>query len=117
MSVVGVVLRTSPVTANTWSRLDLPVWLELILLLVAIYIGLMLSIKRSHDLGFPGFFSLALFVPLLNLWALVMFSFFKGTEEENKYGPPDSRFPNVFVNESPSQYRVSTQKASSGKCP
>ena len=80
-------------------RLGLPVWLTPIVLLVVIYIGLMLSIKRSHDLGYAGFFSLVLFVPLLNLWPLVMFGFFKGTEGENKYGPPDRRFPNVFVNE------------------
>jgi len=66
---------------------------------VAIYVGLMLSIKRSHDLGYTGLFSLVLFVPLLNLWPLVMFGFFNGTEGENKYGPPDRRFPNVFVNE------------------
>ena len=99
MFVIGSALCTSPLTARIFSRLDLPVWLTPIVLLVVIYIGLMLSIKRSHDLGYAGFFSLVLFVPLLNLWPLVMFGFFKGTEGENKYGPPDRRFPNVFVNE------------------
>ena len=75
MSVIGSVLCTSPVTARIFSRLDLPVWLTLIVLVVAIYIGLMLSIKRSHDLGYTGFFSLVLVVPFLNLWPLVMFGF------------------------------------------
>lgn len=97
--VTGVVLRASPLTAATWSRIDAPVWLELVAVLLAIYIGLMLSIKRSHDLDYRGFFSLVLFVPFLNLWPLVMFGFFKGTDGENKYGPPDTRFPNVLVNE------------------
>ena len=80
-------------------RLDPPLWLVPIVLLVVIYIVLMLSIKRSHDLGGTGFFSLLLLVPLLNLWPLIMFGFFKGTEGENKYGPPDRRFPSVLVNE------------------
>ena len=87
------------VMSGIGSRLDSPVWLPLIVLLVAIYIGLMLSIKRSHDLGYTGFFSLVLLVPLLNLWPLVVFGFFQGTEGENKYGPPDRRFPNVCVDE------------------
>ena len=38
-------------------------------------------------------------VPVLNLWPLVMFGFFRGTDGENRYGPPDGRFPNVFVDE------------------
>ena len=99
MSVIGVVLRTSQLTARIWSRVDLPVWLTLIVLSAAIYIGLMLSIKRSHDLGHTGFFSFVLLVPFLNLWPLVIFGFFKGTEGDNKYGPPDRRFPNVCVDE------------------
>ena len=100
MSVTGVTLCSpAAVTAGICSRLDLPVWLTLIVLLVAIYIGLMLSIKRSHDLGYTGFFSLVLLVPLLNLWPLVMFGFFPGSEDENQHGPPDRRFPNVFVSE------------------
>jgi uncharacterized membrane protein YhaH (DUF805 family) len=98
-SVIGVVLYSSPVTASFRSRLDLPLWPMLIALLVAIYIGLMLSIKRSHDLGYTGFFSLVLLVPLLNLWPLVMFGFFLGSEDENQHGPPDRRFSNVFVDE------------------
>jgi len=99
MSVIGGVLYTSPLVARIWSYLDLLVWLALIVPLVAIYVGLMLSIKRAHDLGYTGFFSLVLLVPLLNLWPLVMFMFFSGTEKENKYGTPDRRFPNVFVND------------------
>ena len=97
MSVIGLALCSSP--TRDCLRLDLPVWLTLTVLSVTTYIGLMLSIKRSHDLGYTGFFSLVLLVPFLNLWPLVMFMFFSGTEGENKYGPPDRRFPNVFVND------------------
>ena len=99
MSVISVVLYTSPLTASRWARIDLPILLELIMLLAAIYVGLMLSIKRSHDLGYSGFFSLVLLVPFVNLWPLVMFGFFTGAEGENKYGSPDGRFPNVFVDD------------------
>ena len=97
--VIGVVLRASPLTAGTWSRLNVPVWLVLVAVSLTIYIGLILSIKRSHDLDYTGFFSFVLFVPLVNFWPLIMFGFFRGIEVENKYGPPDERFPNVFVNE------------------
>ena len=87
------------VTAEACSRLDFPVWVTLIVVSPAIYIGLVLSVKRSHDLGRTPFFSLVLLVPLLNLWPLITFAFVKGTEGDNKYGPPDRRFPNVFVDE------------------
>ena len=97
MSVIGLALCSSP--TRDCLRLDLPVWLTLTVLSVTTYIGLMLSIKRSHDLGYTGVFALVLFVPLLNLWPLVTFGFFNGTEGENKYGPPDRRFPNVCVDE------------------
>jgi len=80
-------------------RLDLPDSLALLVLLAAIYIGLMLSIKRSHDLGRTGFFSLVLAVPLLNLWPLFVFAFVNGAAGDNEYGPPDRRFPNVLVDE------------------
>jgi len=86
-------------TAGVCSRLDVPMWLTLIVLSVAGYIGLMLSIKRSHDLGRAGFFSLVLLVPVLNLWPLGLFGFFNGTEGENEYVPPDRRFPNVLVDQ------------------
>jgi uncharacterized membrane protein YhaH (DUF805 family) len=98
--VTGAVLCSpAAVTSGICSRLDLPVWLRLLALLAALYIGLMLSVKRSHDLGYTGLFSLVLLVPPLSLWPLILFAFFKGTEGENKYGPPDRRFPHVFVNE------------------
>jgi uncharacterized membrane protein YhaH (DUF805 family) len=68
-------------------------------LAVAIYVGLMLSIKRSHDLGYSGLFSLVLLVPLVNLRPLVLFGFFEGIEGKNKYGLPDRRFPHLLVND------------------
>ena len=80
-------------------RLGPPLWLALTVLAVAGYIGLMLSIKRSHDLDRSGFFTLLLVVPVLNLWPLILFAFYNGATEENRYGPPDRRFPNVLVNE------------------
>jgi uncharacterized membrane protein YhaH (DUF805 family) len=65
-------------------------------LLLTIYMGLMLGIKRSHDLDYTGFFALLLFVPCVQLWPLVMLGFIRGTEGDNKYGKPDTSFPTLF---------------------
>jgi len=80
-------------------RLAPPLWLLLTMLAIAGYIGLMLSIKRSHDLGRRGFFVVLLLVPLVNLWLLALFAFQEGTAGGNRYGLPDERFPNVLVDE------------------
>ena len=46
-----------------------------------------LDIRRCHDMGKSGWWTLLLFVPFVNLiWALVLL-FKKGTEGENAYGP------------------------------
>lgn len=64
--------------------------LSLLILLVLLYPSMMINIKRSHDRGRTGFFSLLLIVPIISLWPLIEFGFIKGTEGANKYGQPDA---------------------------
>jgi uncharacterized membrane protein YhaH (DUF805 family) len=67
----------------------------LIILILILYPSMMINIKRSHDRGKTGFFSLLLIVPIISLWPLIEFGFIAGQEEENKYGDPDSTWKNT----------------------
>jgi uncharacterized membrane protein YhaH (DUF805 family) len=53
-----------------------------------IYTGVMISSKRSHDLGRSGWFILVGLIPLINLWPFFEFGFEKGSKERNSYGDP-----------------------------
>jgi uncharacterized membrane protein YhaH (DUF805 family) len=50
--------------------------------------SIMMYIKRSHDLDRTGWFTLLLFVPLIGIWPMVEFFFFKGTDGSNRFGNP-----------------------------
>ena len=71
-------------------------WVGIPILAVA-YIGLIVfsvivMIQRLHDLNKTGWFSLLAFVPLANIYLLVILIFFKGTPGRNNYGlqtPPN----------------------------
>jgi uncharacterized membrane protein YhaH (DUF805 family) len=50
--------------------------LALVVISVATFISfIMLSIKRLHDMGFPGLFVLVLFVPLASFFAFIVLLF------------------------------------------
>ncbi len=55
--------------------------------IVAMIVLAALSVRRFHDIGYSGWFLLALFVPLVNLAAMFVLMFFKSEQEENRYGP------------------------------
>jgi uncharacterized membrane protein YhaH (DUF805 family) len=55
-------------------------------LVVALWPSIAIYIKRSHDRGRSGWFILLLFVPILNIWALIEFLFLRGTLGANGYG-------------------------------
>ena len=59
----------------------------LVLLIPIIYLNLAVSVRRLHDLGINGWFVLLGSVPLLNIVFNVYIAFFKGKDEDNKYGP------------------------------
>lgn len=47
----------------------------------------MLSIRRLHDMGKPGWWVLILFVPVVGIILSLVMLFKKGTEGDNEYGP------------------------------
>lgn len=52
-----------------------------------IYIQVCLAIKRYHDLGVSGYYSLLLFIPVIG-WFIILVScgFMKGVPNKNRYG-------------------------------
>ena len=58
----------------------------LIVNLICMVPSLMLYIKRFHDRNKSGWFSIIVFIPILNLWPFIECGFFKGTNGPNKYG-------------------------------
>lgn len=58
------------------------------ILLPTIYISFAAAIKRLHDLGQSGWWSLLSFIPFINLGLGIYLLFFKGMPGVNKYGPP-----------------------------
>jgi uncharacterized membrane protein YhaH (DUF805 family) len=57
-----------------------------LLILGALYPGVMISIKRAHDLDHSAWFVLLLAIPPLCFWALIEFAFLEGTHGDNPYG-------------------------------
>lgn len=75
--------------------IDLNENIYLTILLFLIHPSMMINIKRSHDRGKTGFFSVLLIVPIVSLWPLIEFGFIKGDEGANKYGEPDKTWANT----------------------
>lgn len=48
--------------------------------------GIMITIRRLHDLDKSGWFILLAFVPIVNIAFLIYIWFFKGTDGYNRYG-------------------------------
>jgi uncharacterized membrane protein YhaH (DUF805 family) len=47
------------------------------------------QIRRWHDMGHSGFWTLLNFIPCVgSLFCLTYLGFFKGTQGVNRYGPP-----------------------------
>ncbi len=58
-----------------------------LVLLVGIYSGFALIIKRCHDINRSGWFLILAFVPMGAFALLGILAFMPGTKGENKYGP------------------------------
>ena len=63
--------------------------LSLVILLIVFYPAMMINIKRSHDRGRSGWFTLLLIIPIVSFWPLIELGFIKGTEGDNRFGEPD----------------------------
>ena len=65
--------------------------LALVIVSVATFVSLiMLSIKRVHDMGFPGIFAFLLFIPVVSLFAAIAF-FFWPSAPPNDFGEFSNR--------------------------
>lgn len=48
--------------------------------------GLAIAVRRLHDTGHSGWFYLLLFVPIVNLWPIILILFIDSKPEANKWG-------------------------------
>jgi uncharacterized membrane protein YhaH (DUF805 family) len=62
-------------------------------LLVTIYSNLAVTVKRLHDIGYSGFLSVAMFVPLVNFFFTIWVGILPGTPGPNPYGDEPDRVP------------------------
>ncbi|TGQ74372.1 MAG: DUF805 domain-containing protein [Mesorhizobium sp.] len=64
------------------------VWLSIfvLVLLATVWPTIVLNVKRLHDLGRPGVFMLVLFVPLVQLVAILLLYLYPGQPGPNRYG-------------------------------
>lgn len=56
-------------------------------LILLIWSGLAIAVKRCHDRGRSGYFVLVGFIPIVDLWYIAEVGFMRGTIGPNKYGP------------------------------
>ncbi len=62
--------------------------LAFIFALIALYGGIILGIKRLHDLDKSGWFLLIFLIPIVGLLLALYLLFFPGTPGPNRFGPP-----------------------------
>jgi uncharacterized membrane protein YhaH (DUF805 family) len=62
-----------------------------VVIIATIYSNLAVTVKRLHDVGYSGFLSVAMFVPLVNFFFTIWVGILPGTAGPNPYGDvPDS---------------------------
>lgn len=59
----------------------------LAIMLVYLYFGIVITVRRLHDLDRSGWWMLLFFVPLINLFVWIYILLFPGTRGSNQYGP------------------------------
>lgn len=67
-------------TAQVWSMLFG------LTFLVFMWAHVAFSVKRLHDVDKPGFYAVALFIPILSILAFVALCFYPGTAGPNRFG-------------------------------
>ena len=65
--------------------------------LLAIWVFLVVQIKRLHDRDHSGWFILLYLIPLVNLWPLIEICFLKGTTGSNRFGEDPLVVPSLEV--------------------
>ena len=59
-----------------------------VLYVAVLVVGVIFTVRRLHDLNWSGWWTVAVFVPLVNIVIAIPLVFFRGTKGSNKYGPP-----------------------------
>ncbi len=60
-------------------------------MMASLYVTFAISVKRLHDLGWPGIVACVFLFPAIGLLAFILLGLVKGGNEPNKYGPPPPR--------------------------
>jgi uncharacterized membrane protein YhaH (DUF805 family) len=58
-----------------------------LVMLLAIWANVALSVKRLHDIGKPGLIAVLLFIPVISIVAFVALCLIRGNPGPNQYGP------------------------------
>ena len=64
-----------------------------LVILVTIYANVAVTVKRLHDVGYSGFLTVAMFVPVVNLVFTIWIGILPGTPGPNAYGEAPDRVP------------------------
>ena len=59
-----------------------------IVTIASLVFGIIFAVRRFHDINASGWWSILVFVPLINLIAMLVLIFAPGKPQANKYGPP-----------------------------
>ena len=62
--------------------------ITLISLLILVVLGWRLTIRRFHDIGASGWWSMTLLLKIVNLITVLVLAFRRGDEGSNRFGPP-----------------------------
>jgi uncharacterized membrane protein YhaH (DUF805 family) len=88
-SIIGIALvyliLISALTVSTTSSMIPYAWNCFVVL--ALFAGIAISIKRIHDINWSGWAFLLFFVPIVNIIFWLFLGIAKGTSGPNKYGP------------------------------
>lgn len=99
--IVGIFLDESSVVPVAY----------LITALMSIF-NIAIIVRRFHDLGLSGWYSLLLLVPIVNLVTLLALYLVSGQSKVNKYGPIPSRGISTFLKISSGNSKSTTKKRS-----
>lgn len=87
IGLVGAVLIYLMTVAAVSTENVLVAFADFVIYAIIAVSSFMLSIRRLHDMGKPGWWVLILFVPVVGVILSLVMLFKKGTEGPNEYGP------------------------------
>jgi uncharacterized membrane protein YhaH (DUF805 family) len=85
----GIVLAVVSIFANIPIEPErTPHWSQALALIAATLVMLKAQVSRLHDIGWSGRAVLLMFVPLVNVLALLLLLVMPGQKQPNRYGEP-----------------------------